>query len=560
MAELKVKPLTKNELLKLEIPTLAGHLAATLNDPAAICFSTDDEQFLKFHGIYQQDDRDLRKIAKHYLWMIRGRIPGGVLSSQGYLVYDALATKYGNQTLRLTSRQSIQFHGVVKAGLGPLMRELNLAMLDTLAACGDVNRNVMAPVVPARSEAHDTLLEDARRVSEALLPKTKAYHSIWVEGVQLKLDDPANSEFVDPLYGKQYLPRKFKTAFALGPVNDVDLFTNCLGYIGIEANGHLTGYNLAVGGGLGRSHGNAATYPRLADVIGFVTRDQLVEVSRSVLSIHRDFGDRTDRKHARLKYILEERGAVWFRTELESRLGFQLAEARPYQFTQQGDTFGWGTAADGSRYLGLYVETGRVKDLPNYKLKTALVQLAHQFAPEFRITPSQNLVLTGIRPSDETAITLLLADHGIPVANQTSALRRNSMSCPSLPTCGLGLAESERYLPRLMTDLEAVMKEIGLADEEIIIRMTGCPNGCARPYLAEIGFVGKGPGRYQLYLGGNESCTRLNRLYKEVVKEPDIVNELRPILIRYKTERLGRERFGDWIERIFWKEQATAVN
>ena len=558
--EPKLKLPTKNELLKLAIPTLAGHLAATLNDAAAICFSTDDEQFLKFHGIYQQDDRDRRKIAKHYMWMIRGRIPGGVLSAKGYLVYDALATKYGNQTLRLTSRQSIQFHGVVKAGLGPLMRELNLAMLDTLAACGDVNRNVMAPVTPARSEAHQTLLGDARRVSEALLPKTKAYHSIWVEGVQLKLDEPANLEFVDPLYGKQYLPRKFKTAFALGPVNDVDLFTNCMGYIGIEANDQLLGYNLAVGGGLGRSHGNEATYPRLADVIGFVTRDQLVEVSRTVLTIHRDFGDRTDRKHARLKYIVEERGAAWFRAELESRLGYRLGEARPYVFTQQGDIFGWGTAADGTRYLGLYVESGRVKDLPDYRLKTALVEIAQKFATEVRITPSQNLVLTGIEPAAEAPITALLAAHGIPVANQTGALRRNAMSCPSMPTCGLGLAESERYLPRLMTDLEGVMKDLGLSDEEIIIRMTGCPNGCARPYMAEIGFVGKGPGRYQVYLGGNESCTRLNRLYKDVVKEPEIVNELRPILTRYRAERIGRERFGDWVERVFWKEQAPVAN
>lgn len=549
------KPLTKNEQLKLAIPTLAGNLAATLNDPAAACFSTDDEQFLKFHGIYQQDDRDQRKIAKHYMWMIRGRIPGGVLSSSGYLVYDALATKYGNQTLRLTSRQSIQFHGVVKTGLGPLMRELNLAMMDTLAACGDVNRNVMAPVIPARSTAHRTLLADAKRVSEALLPQTKAYHSIWVEGVQLNLEDPANRDFVDPLYGKQYLPRKFKVAFALGPVNDVDLFANCLGFIGVEAGGDILGYNLTAGGGLGRSHGNAATYPRLADVIGFVTPEQLVPAARAVLTIHRDFGDRTDRKHARLKYILEERGAAWFRAELESRLGFALADAKPYAFTQQGDNFGWGDAADGSKYLGLYVESGRVKDLPNYRLKTALVAIAQQFGPEFRITPSQNLLLANVRPADAAAITALLAEHGIPVDRQTSALRRNSMSCPSMPTCGLGLAESERYLPKLMGELEGVLGEIGLSEQEIIIRMTGCPNGCARPYMAEIGFVGKGPGRYQLYLGGNESCTRLNRLYKDVVKEPEVVNELRPLLQRFQAERLGPERFGDWVERVLWKEQ-----
>ena len=548
------KPLSKNEHLKHAIPTLAGNIAATLNDAAAACFSTDDEQFLKFHGIYQQDDRDQRKIAKHYLWMIRGRIPGGILSSRGYLIYDELATKYGNQTLRLTSRQSIQFHGVVKSGLGALMRELNLAMLDTLAACGDVNRNVMAPVIPARNTAHASLLADARRVSEALLPKTKAYHSIWVEGVQLRLDAPENTEFVDPLYGNLYLPRKFKTAFALGPVNDVDVFTNCLGFIGIEENGLLIGYNLAVGGGLGRSHGNQATYPRLADVIGFVTREQIVPVARAVLTIHRDFGDRTDRKHARLKYVLEERGAAWFRTELESRVGFPLAEARPYQFTQQGDAFGWGTAADGSKYLGLYVESGRVRDLAEYRLKSALVEIARRFNPEFRITPSQNLVLSNLRPADESAVTSLLAMHGIQVSTQTSLLRRASMACPALPTCGLALAESERYLPRLMGELEDLLKELGLPDQEIIVRMTGCPNGCARPYMAEIGLVGKAPGRYQLYLGGNESCTRLNQLYKDVVKEPDLMNELRPLLQRFQTERDGAERFGDWVARVLWPE------
>lgn len=552
------KPLSKNEHLKHAIPTLAGNIAATLNDPAAACFSTDDEQFLKFHGIYQQDDRDRRKIAKHYLWMIRGRIPGGVLSSRGYLIYDELATKYGNQTLRLTSRQSIQFHGVVKTGLGALMRELNLAMLDTLAACGDVNRNVMAPVVPARSAAHALLLADARRVSEALLPKTKAYHSIWVEGVQLKLDATENSEFVDPLYGQQYLPRKFKAAFALGPMNDVDLFTNCLGFIGIEQDGALIGYNLTAGGGLGRSHGNAETYARLADVIGFVTREQIVAASRAVLTIHRDFGDRTDRKHARLKYVLEERGVAWFRAELEARLGFQLADAKPFEFTQQGDTFGWGTATDGSRYLGLYVESGRVKDQPNFRLKSALVEIARRFGPEFRITPSQNLILANLRANDEAAVTAVLAAHGIPVTRQASALLRNAMACPALPTCGLALAESERYLPRLIGEIEKVMAEVGLPDQEIIIRMTGCPNGCARPYLAEIGFVGKGPGRYQVYLGGNESCTRLNRLYKDTVKEPEMVAELRSLLVRYQAERLGGERFGDWVARVLWTETPAA--
>ncbi len=553
-AEVPTKKLSRNEELKIAIPTLAGNIAATLADASLACFSADDEQFLKFHGIYQQDDRDKRKAGKQFIWMIRGRIPGGVLSSPQYLVYDRLATEFGNQTLRITSRQSFQFHGVVKQGLGPLMKQLNEAMMDTVAACGDVNRNVMSPPAPARNAIHRQVLEDAKAVSLALMPKTRAYHSIWVEGVQLNLEAPENKDFVDPLYGRQYLPRKFKTAFAVQPLNDVDVLTNCLGFIAIEEGGKLVGYNLSVGGGLGRSHGNEETYPRIADVIGFLTPEQLIEVSRGVLMIHRDFGDRTNRKHARLKYVLEEKGAAWFRTELETRLGYKLGDAKPYTFAKQGDHFGWETAADGSAFLGLYVETGRVKDNGTTKLKSALKLIAQKFAPEFRLTPSQNLILANIRPEDRAAITQVLADHGIPVENQASAIRRASMACPSMPTCGLGLAESERYLPTLMSGIEGLLTETGLSNEEIIIRMTGCPNGCARPYMAEIGFVGKGPGRYQLYLGGNEACTRLNRLFKDVVKEPEILPELRTLLTRFSKERVGGERFGDWAARVVWAE------
>ena len=550
---------THNEEIKLAIPTLAGTLAATLADPALDRFSEDDQQFMKFHGIYQQDDRDLRKTGKKFMFMIRGRIPGGVLQPKGYLVYDRLATEYGNNTLRLTSRQSFQFHGVVKTGLGPLMKKINEAMMDTLAACGDVNRNVMAPSAPARDALGQRLRDDARRVSEALMPKTKAYHSIWVEGVQLNLEDPENKEFEDPLYGKTYLPRKFKTAFALAPVNDVDLFTNCLGYIGIaDANGELAGYNLAVGGGLGRSHGNTMTYPRMADVIGFVTPEQLVEVSRGVLTVHRDFGDRTDRKHARLKYILEEKGAAWFRAELESRLGYKLAEARPFEFTSQSDSFGWHQQADGNLYLGLFVLTGRIKDDGDYRLKSGLRDVVEKFGPEVRLTPSQNIVLCNIAPAQRDAVTALLAEHGVPVENQATIIRRASMACPSMPTCGLGLAESERYLPGLMDRIETKLGSLGLSDEEIVIRMTGCPNGCARPYMAEIGFVGKGPGRYQLWLGGNVSSTRLNRVYKETVKDAEMDAELGALFERWKNTRVGTERFGDWAARVVWPEIVEA--
>ncbi len=552
------RKLTHNEDIKQAIPTLAGTIGAVLADPAADRFAEDDIQFLKFHGIYQQDDRDQRKVAKHFMFMIRGRIPGGVLTAKQYLTFDDVATQQANNTLRLTSRQSIQFHGVVKTGLGPLMKAINRSLVDTLAACGDVNRNVMAPPAPVSDPISFQVREDARRVSEALLPKTKAYHAIWVEGVQLNLEDPEVKEFEDPLYGKTYLPRKFKVAFAIPPLNDVDLLTNDLGFIAIVEGGELVGYNLAVGGGLGMSHGNAETYPRLTDVVGFLRRDQLIDVSKAVLMIHRDFGDRTNRRHARLKYVLEEKGVEWFQKELATRLGFALPTVQPYTFEKQGDRFGWTQQLDGLDSLGLFVESGRVKDVEGYRLKTALRAVVEQFQPEVRLTPSQNIILANIQPRDRSAVSELLARHGVAVENQATILRRAAMACPALPTCGLSLAESERYLPTLLGKIEGLLAETNLANEEIVIRMTGCPNGCARPYAAEIGFVGKAPGKYQLYIGGNESSTRLNRLYKENLREPEILNELRPLFTRFAAERVGAERFGDWCVRTVLKETHTA--
>ncbi|MFN0067747.1 MAG: NADPH-dependent assimilatory sulfite reductase hemoprotein subunit, partial [Limisphaerales bacterium] len=355
------RKLTHNEEIKTAIPTLAGTIAATLAEPVADRFSEDDQQFLKFHGIYQQDDRDLRKTGKKFIMMIRGRIPGGVMTPAQWITFDDLATAHGNSTLRITTRQSIQFHGVVKSGLGPLIRTINESLLSTLAACGDVNRNVMASPTPATSRARDAVFRDAHRVALALAPQTAAYHAIWIEGVQLNLDEPASKDFVDPLYGRTYLPRKFKIAFVIPPVNDMDVFTNDLGFIAIIEGERLLGYNLAVGGGMGRSHGNSQTYPRLADVLGFFPPEKLVEVAKAVLTIHRDFGDRTDRKHARLKYVIAERGADWAREEVGRRAGFELEPARPYQFTTMGDQYGWHRAVDGSWFLTLFVQTGRVK-------------------------------------------------------------------------------------------------------------------------------------------------------------------------------------------------------
>jgi len=552
---------THNEIIKEATPTLAGAIAQTLADPSLDRFSEDDVQFLKFHGIYQQDDRDLRKAQKKFIMMIRGRIPGGVMTPKQWCVFDDLASQHGNNTLRITTRQSIQFHGVVKSGLGPLVKKINEALLSTLAACGDVNRNVMAPPTPAYTQARAQVFEDCKRVADALKPRSRAYQSIWIEGAQLNLDDPANKEFDDPLYGKTYLPRKFKTAFVVPPVNDIDVFTNDLGFIAIVENDQLLGYNLAVGGGMGRSHGNAHTYPRLADVLGFFTPDKLVDVAEAVITIHRDFGDRAERKHARLKYVVAERGVDWTRAEVEKRAGFKLAPPRSYRFTTTGDLYGWHRQTDGRWFLTLFVETGRVKDAGDHRLKTVLRQIAERFGSiEFRLSPNQNIILANLSDADQAAINPLLAEHGVRTENQASVLHAASLACPALPTCGLALAESERMLPGLIDRIEALCAEVGLAGEEIIIRSTGCPNGCARPYMAEIAFVGKAPGRYQVWLGGDTAGTRLNRLWKDMVKDPDIENELRPLLARFANGRNAGERFGDWCDRVLLKEQSAAAN
>jgi sulfite reductase (NADPH) hemoprotein beta-component len=548
------------ELLKERDPTLGGTIGQTLADPQADHFVEDDTQFLKTHGVYQQDDRDLRKTGKKYIFMVRCRIPGGVLTPAQYLACDDLAARYANNTLRVTSRQGFQFHGVVKGGLRALVRGINDTLLGTLAACGDNNRNVMAPPTPPMNKLGEQVLEHARQAAAAVLPRTRAYHSIWIDGVPLDLTDPANRNFVDPLYGTHYLPRKFKIAFVIPPLNDIDIFTNCCGFIAIsDGNGKLFGYNLTAGGGMGRSHGNEATFPRLADFIGFLPAEKTVEVAKAVLTIHRDFSDRSDRKHARLKYVLEDRGVKWFREELERRVEFRLAAPMPFKFEKQGDAFGWNRQADGRLFLGLFVETGRIKDRDGWRMKTALREVVAKYRPEIHLTPANNVILANLDAAQRDEITRLFAQHGVQteVERQGSILRRASMACVSLPTCGLGLAESERYLPELITRLEGLLAEVGLGGQEITIRMTGCPNGCARPYMAEIGFVGKAPGRYQLWLGGNEASTRLNRLYRDMVKDPDIIGELRPLFTRYAQKRLAGERFGDWVARALWPDQSS---
>ena len=555
MSETEPK-LTKNEVIKAENPSLAGNIGVTLHDPEADMFDADDQQFLKFHGIYQQDDRDVRKQGKKYMFMIRGRIPGGVVSPDLYLTYDRLSEDYGNQTLRVTTRQSFQFHGVVKTGLGPLMKGINDALSDTLAACGDVNRNVLAPPTPSISKLTEQVFEDCKRVSEALLPTTKAYHQIWVEGQPLKLE---NDDHEDPLYGKTYLPRKFKTAFVIPPLNDTDVLSNCLGFVAIEEDGELIGYNMTAGGGMGMNHNNEKTYPRVADVIGFLRPEHLVEVSKAVLTTHRDFGDRTDRRHARLKYVIAEQGVEWFRNEVNTRAGITLEDSMPFNFTRQGDLHGWHEQFDGNFFIGLHVLSGRVKDTDQVQLKTALRRIVTEYRPEVRLTATQNIVLANITPDKKDAINTLLSEHGVDTSEKqgVSEVQLASMACPALPTCGLSLAESERYLPDLLGTVENLLDDNGLGDERVVLRMTGCPNGCTRPYMAELGFVGRSPNKYAVYLGGNEEGTRLARLYDQNVKVDEIPEKVGGLFTRFRDERESKERFGDFCARVVWPEQGV---
>lgn len=577
------KPLTKNEFMKAEKPDLSGNIQATLADPSLDRFSGDDEQFIKFHGIYQQDDRDKRKTGKEYSVMVRTRQTGGIVPASQYIVYDELSSLFANGTLRITSRQTFQFHGVLQKGIGNLIKSINEALSSTLATCGDVNRNVTAPSNPPVDSIGVAVDEDAFSITRALLPRTTAYHSIWVEGVSLDLGigetvtkarasvvdqanpympPPADSDDsgapVDPLYGKTYLPRKFKTGFAIPPNNDTDIFTNDMGYVAIVENGKLIGYNLLVGGGLGTSHGNKLTFPRLADVIGFITREQVVEVGTAVVAIHRDWGDRTDRKHARIKYVLEEKGVEWFRNELAQRLGAPLPAAKPFIFKGQGDAFGWFKQLDGQWFLGLFVETGRVKDAGDYKLKTALRAIAEKFGPVFRLTATQNLILSDIKEENKAAIEKILNDHGCSIVFNPGLIKGRGMACPALPTCGLALAESERIFPALLAKIEDAQAAAGIPNEELVVRMTGCPNGCARPYNAEIGLVGKAPGKYNLMLGGNREGTRLARTWRESVLLDEIPVAIGGLFKQYAQERKNGQAFGDWVnDAAIWPAPTT---
>ncbi|KAI8926656.1 hypothetical protein BC831DRAFT_399665 [Entophlyctis helioformis] len=539
-----------DDAIKLASNYLRGTIAEGLVDTSTGALAEYDTKLTKFHGIYQQDDRDLREglarrgLEKAFSFMVRIRVPGGVATTAQWLAMNDIADRLANGTIKITTRQAFQFHGIVKSNLKQSIQEINRALMDTIAACGDVNRNVMCNPNPVDSAVHKEVLDFSRRLSAHMTPQTSAYHEIWLDK---KLVATFGNE--EPMYGKTYLPRKFKVAVAVPPYNDVDVFAHDLGYIAIVRDGRLLGFNVTVGGGMGQTHGNKKTYPMLAQPLGFCTVEQAVDVGEKVLLVQRDYGDRTNRRHARLKYTIEDRGLEWFRGQVEERLGYKLEAPQPYTFTTNGDRYGWTRGTDGLWAYTLFVANGRVKDTPEYRLKSGLAELAAVHRGTLALTPNQHLVVAGITDDQRPVIQRVLDRYSLSNAG-LSGLRLGSMACVALPTCALAMAESERYLPSLVDKIEDTLDGLGMRSEAVTIRMTGCPNGCARPQLAEIGFIGKAPGMYNMYLGGGFAGERLSMLYKESVDEDAIMTELGLLLGRWSRERLGDEHFGDYCVRV----------
>jgi len=550
------------EEIKRRTNYLRGNLEEALKDPITGSITEDENRLMKFHGSYMQDDRDLRnernkqKLEPAYQFMLRVRAAGGVVTSEQWLAMDSVARKYGGNTIRLTTRQSFQLHGVIKWNLKKTIREVNDAMLSTLAACGDVNRNVMCNPNPYQSEVHEQVYEWATKLSKHLDPQTKAYHEIWLDGE--KVVDSQEGVEQEPIYGLVYLPRKFKIGIAVPPSNDVDVFSQDLGLIAIvDKENKLQGFNVIVGGGMGMSHGDPKTYPQIAKSIGFCRPEQVVDVAEKIVTIQRDYGDRAVRKHARFKYTIDDNGLEWLKDELTKRLGYSLDEAKPYSFDHNGDRYGWVKGSNGKWHYTLFIQNGRIKDEEGLQLFTGLREIAKLHISDFRLTPNQNLIIGNVSTQKKKKLEDLLHTYGMTDGSYYTALRRNSMACVALPTCGLAMAESERYLPSLIEKVEPMLKEIGLHEEDIVVRMTGCPNGCARPMLAELAFIGKAPGKYNMYLGGGFRGERLNKLYKENIGEAEILDSLRPILAHYAKERTPGEHFGDFTIRAGYVKETT---
>ncbi|HYE55230.1 MAG TPA: NADPH-dependent assimilatory sulfite reductase hemoprotein subunit [Chitinophagaceae bacterium] len=540
------------EKIKQQSNGLRGTISESLQDEITGAIREDDQALIKFHGMYQQDDRDRReeraekKLERLYSFMIRLRLPGGFLTPEQWIATHHIAGEHSTGVIKITTRQTIQLHGLLKSHIKPTIRAFSQARLDSIATCGDINRNVVCSSHPAQSPIHEQVFAYADRISRMLMPKTRAYYEIWLD--EEKIADKKDED--DPLYQDRYLPRKFKIGIAIPPNNDVDVFANDIGLIAIIENNELKGFNIAVGGGLS-THGNPATYARLATIIGFTdSEEKTLKAVYEILTIQRDYGNRSDRKLARLKYTVDKYGADWFREELERRVGFKLGEPQAYKFNERKDYFGWHRNHEGLWYYTVFVENGRVLDDEQISLKTALLEVAKTGKANFRFTCNQNVILADIKEEDKEAVQLILeqfriADH----TEGSSVIRKNSMACVALNTCPLALAEGQRYLPQLITKIEPILDKYSLSEEDIIIRMTGCPNGCARPYVAEIGFVGTAYGRYNLHLGGDHEGERLNKIYKEQLDEEDILKELDILLSVFSKERKPGEKFGDFSVR-----------
>jgi sulfite reductase (NADPH) hemoprotein beta-component len=547
------QPLEKlgpDETLKANSDYLRGTIKQSLVDEVTAAVAAGDGKLMKFFGIYQQDDRDIRderrrqRLEAAFSFMTRVRLPGGVCSPSQWLKLDELARAYGGDTLRLTTRQTFQLHHIMKRNLRTVMQGLRDVLLDTKAACGDDTRGVMSSVNPSLSKLHAQVFALAKQASDHATHKTGAYGEIWYDAER---QETKGSE--EPFYGRTYMPRKFKIGFAIPPSNDIDVYSQDLGFIAIAQRGKLKGFNVAIGGGLGRTDQAPKTYPRLATVIGYVDADKLIETIDAVMSVQRDYGDRVDRAHARFKYTIDDKGLDWIKAEIERRLGFPLAPAQSYAFTSNGDPLGWVKGEDGREHCTLFIQNGRVVNTAERPAMDGLRAIARIHKGMFRITPNQNLIISDIEPEDRPAVEALLKEYGLDEFESRSGLRLNSMACVALPTCGLAMAESERYLPDLVTKIEAILNAHGLKDDPITIRMTGCPNGCARPYIAEIGLTGRAPGKYNLYLGGGFHGQRLNKMYLENVGEGVILEALDKTLGDYARERKVGERFGDFVIR-----------
>ncbi len=572
------KKLSEVEIIKDNSDYLRGSLVQSLDNKITGALYPDDTQLIKFHGAYQQTDRDLeserktQKLEPLYSMMIRIRVPAGVATPAQWLRMDELSTTYGNGTMKLTTRQAFQLHGIRKRDLKATIQGFNEVMLDSIAGCGDVNRNVMCSPNPDESKVHAEVWDISKQISAEFTPKTSAYYEIWMDGqavdesqpFQTKpLDNPdpstpQQSKDAEPIYGKTYLPRKFKIAIAVPPYNDTDIFANDVGLVAIEKDGVLAGFNVAAGGGLGMTFGMPETFPRLADMLGYIDKKDVLKVCEAVITTQRDNGNRENRKFSRLKYTIERMGLEVFKKEVERRSEVVFQEAKPYKFTHSGDPMGWTKTHDGRYNLALFIEGGRIADTPGFPLRTALRLLASVHDGDFRLTGNQNLVIGNISAEKKPVVEAILDKYGILAAtHQQTALRQNSIACVAMNTCSLAFSEAERYLPSLIDKIDLNIRANGLEKDAINIRMTGCPNGCGRPYLGEIAFIGKSPGRYNLYLGAAHNGERLNKLYREMLDEAGILTELEPIIAAYAKERQRGERFGDFVIRKEYVKATT---